>query len=65
MEDANNGKKLGAMSAVADLRNKTSTKNNWVARLWMENIILEGNEYNQVIKYSIPMNFFTKTIVKY
>ena len=48
------------MSAVADLRNKTSTKNNWVARLDGKNIILEGNEYNQVIKYSIPMNFFTK-----
>ena len=60
MEDANNSKKLGAMSAVADLRNKTSTKNNWVARLDGKNIILEGNEYNQVIKYSIPMNFFTK-----
>ena len=60
LEDANNSKKLGAMSAVADLRNKTSTKNNWVARLDGKNIILEGNEYNQVIKYSIPMNFFTK-----
>ena len=65
LDDENNKKKLGAMSAVADLRNRIiGTNKNWEARVEGKNIILEGNEYNEVIKCNIPINFFTKSNIK-
>ena len=65
LDDLDGKKKLGAVKAVAELRNrKNNIEGNWKASIDSKNIILNGTEYNEDKIYKIPITFFSEKNIK-